>query len=226
MDWEPYNEWNIAGAIEFSPNSRFIYITDQVELHQVDTWEENLEDGLEFIAEWDGFVDLVATTFFAMSLAPDCKIYVRPGSSSSYMHTIHHPDKKGQACNFIQHDVILPNISSNGALPNVPRFRVDETEKCDSSITMVNGVNVFWRRDLEVYPSPASEYVTIDLPENKKGAVSISDMQGQVVWQQKELAGRQVIEVCELDGGMYIVDFVPQNNEERVVYTQKISVVR
>ncbi len=207
LEWDPLDEFNWAGGIEFSPNSRFIYIVNEYEVHQVDTWEDDLDAGLEFIAEWDGFIDLDRTLFFALALGPDCKLYVRSGSSSSYMHTIHNPDKKGTACNFIQRDVILPNISSAGAFPNVPRFRVDEAEKCDSSITMVNGVNVFWRRDLEVYPSPASEYVTIDLPENKKGAVSISDMHGQVVWQQERLSGQQIVDVCELPAGIYTVDF-------------------
>jgi len=225
LDWDPYNEFNIAGAIEFSPNSRYIYITDQVELHQVDTWENNLKDGLEFIAEWDGFIDLAATTFYAMSLAPDCKIYVRSGSSSSYFHTIHNPDEQGTACNFIQHDVLLPNISSAGAFPNVPRFRVDEAEKCDSTITMVNGVNVFWRRDLEVYPSPANEYITVKIPDQKTGTIHLKNMQGQVVWQQTQLSGQHVIEVCDFAPGLYSVEFLPEQNTERVVYTQKITVV-
>lgn len=141
------------------------------------------------------------------------------------MHTIHNPDEKGEACNFMQRDVILPNISSAGAFPNVPRFRVDEAEKCDSTITMVNGISVFWRRDLEVYPSPASDYVTVALSDSKKGSVSIIDMQGQVVWYEDNLTGTPQVDVSDLPAGQYSVEFVPERNEERIIYTEKVSVV-
>ena len=91
---------------------------------------------------------------------------------------------------------------------------------------MVNGINVFWRRDLEVYPSPASEHVTVDIPDSRIGAISIINMQGQLVWHQERLSGSQSIEICDLLPGIYSVEFVPERNKERVVYTQKISVVR
>ncbi len=224
MEWAPTDEYNWASTIEFSPNSRFIYIGNEKELFQLDTWTENLSDGLMLIHEWGELPEL-SESFFSLGLGPDCKIYCRSGNGSYFFHTIHSPDKLGLACDFIANDVILPNISSGAAFPNVPRFRVDEAEKCDSSITMVNGVNVFWRRDLEVYPSPASEYVTVTLPEGKKGSVNIIDMQGQVVWHEDNLTGTPQVDVSNLPAGLYSVEFVPERNEERVIYTQKVSVV-
>jgi len=87
----PYNHFTTA---EFSPNSRFLYLSDMLKLWQVDLWEENLEDGLILIDEWDGTQAPFPTVFFQSALAPDCKIYLQPSSSAKTMHVIHYPDNK------------------------------------------------------------------------------------------------------------------------------------
>ena len=63
-------------SVEWSPNSRFIYTSSRDELHQIDTWEENLQDGIRLIDVYNGTVDPFPTPFFLMSLAPDCRIYI------------------------------------------------------------------------------------------------------------------------------------------------------
>ncbi len=122
-------EGESSGTLEFSPNSRFIYYS-YVDLFQVDTWEENLVEGRILIDSWDGTYDPFAANFFAMGLAPNCKIYVRPGSSHYHYHTIHFPDRKGRACYFVQRDLEIPVTTERGGIPNFPRFRVDDDRKC------------------------------------------------------------------------------------------------
>ncbi len=215
----------IVGGCEWSPNSRFLYLTTRDTLWQVDIEEENLEDSRVFIDAYNGINDPLNTSFWFSALGPDCRIYIRPGNGSRSFHVIHKPNEKGIDCDFVQQGIKLPRISATGSFPNFPRFRVDEEEKCDPSITSIAGEAVWWRRDLSVYPSPASEYVTVELPEGKHGKLYILDMQGQMVYNQAEVLYDERIDISDLASGTYSVEFIPEQNKERVVYTKRITVV-
>ena len=207
---------------EWSPSSEFLYLATADSLWQVEVAYDNLEDGKEFIAEHNGVNDPFSTSFFVSTLGPDCKIYIRPGSSSYSFHVIHNPDKKGIACNLVQQGVILPEVSSTGSFPNFPRFRVDEEEKCDPSISSILGEEVFWRRDLKMYPNPASSFVTVEIPDNTFGDIYLVNMQGQIVLYQQELCGEVELDVSQFPSGLYSLEYVPGRNEERIVYTEKL----
>jgi len=47
-------------------------------------------------------------------------------------------------------------------------------------------------------------------------------MEGHIVLQEQELVGKQRIDVSDLVSGLYSVEFVPNDNKERVVYTFKL----
>lgn len=126
LDWDPYIPHNWAGSIAFSSNSRFIYITNEYELYQLDTWADRLEDGLLLLVSAQD-----EAPFFLATLAPDCKIYIRSGSSTDHMNVIHEPNLLGHECMYEYAAVILPSRTGAGAFPNFPPFRVDEEEKCD-----------------------------------------------------------------------------------------------
>ena len=95
-----------------------------------------------------------------MALAPDCRIYMNSLNGSFSYHVINKPNEKGEACDFVQQGIKLPAASSVGTLPNFPRFRVDEEDKCDPTITSVFGDNIYWRRDLVTYPNPCLLYTS------------------------------------------------------------------
>ncbi|HRG65695.1 MAG TPA: hypothetical protein PLV12_07820, partial [Saprospiraceae bacterium] len=117
------------GSVEWSPNSRFLYCASQEKLHQVDTWENNLQDGVILIDILDGTMDPFRTIIFLMAQGPDCRIYITPKCGCYSIHVINKPDEKGTACDFVQNGIkfLYPN---GGTLPNFPRYRVDEEEKC------------------------------------------------------------------------------------------------
>ena len=214
----------IFTSIEFSPNGRFIYLAITDTLWQVDTWEENLEDGLELIDVWNGVSDPFPTTFILQALAPDCKIYMCSGSGTLSYHVINEPNKKGKDCDFVQQGIRLPFVSATATMPNFPRFRVDDDKKCDPGITSVFGDLVFYRRDLNVYPNPFADRVTVELPENQNGQIVVFDMQGQVVWKGEQDAYRNRVELdlSHLQTGTYSIEFLPKLNEERLIYTQQL----
>ncbi len=213
------NSW--ATTVSFSPNSRFIYLMDQFRMFQLDTEAENLEDGLILIDEWDGTFNPFHTTFYISALAPDCKIYVRPGSSSDSWSIIHNPDEKGMACNFVQNDLKMLYTSGLGNIPYFPRFRVDEEEKCDSTIDMVDGLQVFWRRDLLVYPNPVTDYVKISIPSSvNNGTVFLINSDGNLL-HSTDFYNEQEIELnlSEVPVGNYYLELIPRYNSEKTIYT-------
>lgn len=160
-------------SVEFSPNSRFIYLAAHDTIWQVDTWEEDLQDGQVFIDKWDGVSDIFPTTFNYALLAPDCRIYVRPPTSAYWMHVINKPNEKGLACDFVQRAIRLPVTLDRGSFPNFPKFRVEDDEKCDPTITSIFGEEVYFRKDLQLSPNPTSDYLTISLPDNHSGRILV-----------------------------------------------------
>ena len=217
---------SVFGSVEWSSNSRFVYTAAQLELYQVDTWEEDIqENGVRLIDVWDGLQDPLSTTFFLMALAPDCRIYMCSTSGVNSYHVINHPDELGVDCDFVQHGIQLPETSFFGSMPNFPRFRVDEEEKCDPTIVSVFGDAVYYRRDLEVYPSPSSGRYTIEIPEGLISAtLVVTDIYAQVL-RQIDISGdtyRQSIDIQDLPNGIYNIEIYPINNKERIFYSKQV----
>jgi len=208
-------------TIEWSPDSRFIYIALERELWQVDTWESDLRAGLELIDTWNGASDPFQTTFSVMNLAPDCKIYMCSHSSTNTYHVINNPNGKGKDCDFIQQGIRLPHVSATASMPNFPRYRVDEEDKCDPTITSIFGEDIYWRRDLVAYPNPVVDQLTVELPDGERGRLYVFDSAGQLLWQSKETyVGSEVqLDMSGYATGTYSVEFVPDENKERRLWT-------
>ncbi len=169
-------ENTLFSTLEFSPDSELLYYMTQDSLWQVDLTYDDLSDGKVFIEEWNGIEDPFATNFFLAALAPDCRIYIRSGSSTQSVHVINKPNERGVACDFVQQGIQFPFTNARGGWPNSPRWRVDDEEKCDSSIVSIFGELVYYRRDLKVFPNPSTGPITIELPEDQReGYLSIVD---------------------------------------------------
>ncbi len=207
-------------SVEWSPNSRFIYTSSSEDLFQVDTWEEDLQDGVRFIDSYNGAMDPFTSKLYLMVQAPDCKIYMTPASGSYSLHVINEPDKLGTDCDFVQGAINLPN-SNSGGLPNFPRFRVDEEEKCDPTISSVFGQAVYYRRDLKAYPNPTSGPLTLEIPEDfTTGTLEIVDIRAGTVHRQKLDHPQEqfALDIGQLPAGVYHIELYPEDNPERVFY--------
>ena len=117
-------------------------------------------------------------------------------------------------------------MSASATMPNFPRFRVDEDDKCDPTITSIFGDNVYYRRDMTVYPNPVRDVLTVEIPEGKKGRIVVFDMQGQLVSDDKcrdqDSQGLVRVDLSGLITGTYSVEFMPEDNRERLVFTAQI----
>ncbi len=211
-------------SVEWSPNSRFIYTASRDNLHQVDTWEENIADGVRLIDTYNGTQDPFSTNFFLMAQGPDCRIYMCPTNGTNSYHVINHPDELGADCDFVQNGIALPLPSGAGSFPNFPRFRVDEEEKCDPTIVSVFGNTVYYRRDLEVYPNPSSGIFQIKMPEVKMDKLLVTNIYGQVLY-EKDISNfrfSEKIDITNMPNGIYNIEVYPADNTERIFYSRQV----
>jgi len=216
-------------SVEWSPNSRFIYTATMTKLHQIDTWEDNLQDGIRLIDVYNGTKDPFNTIFFLMAQGPDCRIYMCPTSSTRSYHVINKPNRLGEGCDFVQNGIKLPKMSSVASMPNFPRFRVDEEDKCDSTIVSVFGNYVYYRRDLKVYPNPSTGVFNVEMPDGlSSGIMVVTDINGRVVY-KVEVANFynpvKQINILELPTGRYNIEIYPNENKERIFYGVQVILI-
>lgn len=199
---------------EWSPNSRFIYVSNELELYQIDTWEENLQDGVRLIGEYDGTQNPFPNTFFLMAQGPDCRIYMCSTSGNETYHVINKPDELGAECDFVQNGIKLPYEAGFGSMPNFPRFRVDEAEKCDPTIVSVFGDYVWYRRDIMVWPNPSSGIFNIELPDVGAGKLVVTNINGQVLYERdvSNIINEERIDISGYPAERYNVEFWPDRN--------------
>jgi len=214
------NETN--SGLAFSPNGRFLYVSSGDELHQFDLWvEDGASDQFIKIAEYDGYLDPFPTNFAHMQIGPDCRIYMTSTNGVSLFHVINNPNEKGQDCNFVQHGLELPIRNRPACIPNVPVFRFDGDEVCDPTITSVFDVPVEIIQDLDIFPNPTSDLISIAFPEDlRDGILYVKSMNGQVLLKEEfDYAGSQQVSLAGYDAGMYLIEVVSEGKRyvERVV---------
>ncbi|HAQ38135.1 MAG TPA: hypothetical protein DCQ58_06460 [Saprospirales bacterium] len=211
-------------SVEWSPNSRFIYVSNELELYQIDTWEENLQDGVRLIGVYDGTLNPFPNTFFLMAQGPDCRIYMCSTSGNETYHVINKPDELGAACDFVQNGIKLPYEAGFGSMPNFPRFRVDEVEKCDPTIVSVFGDYVWYRRDIKVWPNPSSGVFNIELPDVGAGKLVVSNINGQILYDKdmSNIINQEQIDISHYPSGRYNVEFWPEKVKDRVYYGAQV----
>jgi hypothetical protein len=197
-----------SGA-SFSPNSRFIYLSDRLYLYQVDLMDEKPK--AELIAEWDGFREPFlnrGTVFGPMQIGPDCRIYVSTGSCIKYWHIIMNPDEKGVACDVKQHALEFNTSICN--IPYFPNYRLDTGYAfCDPDKKVITGsLDIFWpdQKDkfiINIYPNPSSDYITIETSQPCK--IEIYDITGHKVLTTTTDENRTEVNIAPLNPGLYLI---------------------
>jgi hypothetical protein len=220
-----------APWIAISPNSRYLYLQlAQTRLYQYDLEALDIETSAQFIGEYDGFKseDGFPTTFHAMALAPNNKIYMSLANGTHFLHTIHAPDLPGIACDFRQHDVDLPT-SNKFFLPNFPNYRLYDLpgSPCDTlginTPVAAKELGASQVPDMALTPNPAAESLTIGLQNAAIGRISIADMTGRIWFSTTKTAGQSTFEVNtgHLPAGIYVVSF---QSEAGYFVTRKLVV--
>jgi hypothetical protein len=128
----PYNYFPAPGGIAISPNSRFLYVANELVILQYDLQAADIVASKDTIGIFDGFTTPYSAQprFGLFQLGPDGKIY--DFSSEGYVHYIARPNNKGLACDFRQRGFKMPT-PANG-LPFYPNYRLGPLDGtlCDS----------------------------------------------------------------------------------------------
>lgn len=213
----------IFGSVEWSSDSRYLYTSSEIYIHQLDMWASDIPSSSTIVATYDGSKDPFSSKFNFMALGPDCRLYITPGNTSFSYSIINKPNEKGNACGFVQNGIKLPWPAS-GSFPNFPRFRVDEVDKCDPTISSIFGDDVYYRRDLEVYPNPSTGLFNIKIPPNiYKSTIIVTDINGQIILQKS--TNQSIIEeidITHLPSGSYNIEVYPDINKERIFYGRQV----
>jgi hypothetical protein len=178
-----------AGATSFSPNSRFLYITNIDTLWQLDMHAPDVLASQTFIAKYDGFVDSTfnnQTAFWWHWLAPDGKIYIVSSSQARVMHVINQPDLPGQACDFQQHSVSIPTVNNwttptsiNLALYHLPGSPCDTLGVGTPPRPSPRGEGV------KVFPNPSDGRFSVEYtPQRLSGMMYVYDVNGREVFRE------------------------------------------
>jgi hypothetical protein len=219
---------NTSGiSCAFSPNSRYLYISNPYHIFQLDMFASNIDSSKIIIATYDGY-DVMGfrTTFANLRLAPDNKIYITTYDGTNVLHVINNPDNAGLACNLTQHSFVLPYYNVF-ALPNAPDFNLGSEPGCvcDSLTSGIENIGI--NNTLLLYPVPVSNSFSIELPVNGKQIrfvdVSVYNILGELMLTKHVNAESMVrdISISNFRNGIYFCKVVV-NNE--TTYSSKFEV--
>ncbi len=137
-----------GNGMAFSPNSRFIYVTEVAHIYQIDLWETDLNKALDTVAIYNGTVSGFPVNFYTIIGAPDGRIYISSTSTVSAKTVINYPNKKGVACDVVQGGMSLPHFSGIGTLPFYPNYRLGPIDgsSCDT-LGLDNLPLAWWRHE-------------------------------------------------------------------------------
>ncbi len=203
---------NIFSSIEFSSNGRFLYVSTQLSVYQVDLYPSSGNYEIELIDEFNGVQNPQNANMFLLRRGPDCRIYIAASGASDSYGIINYPNRKGKDCELVQQGIDLPYITGVVSLPNFPNYRINEEAVCDSTIVGVYSAVEELKQQFMVYPNPALDYVNILLPEyNLNGRVEIHNNYGQLISKEFISGYEMSLDVSGLESGYYYVTVISDN---------------
>lgn len=171
---------------EFSPNSQLLYVSNVLNVYQYDLTATNVIASRTMVAAWDSFTQPGQPNLGAylcnQQLAPDGKIYITTGNSTTYFGRIDDPDIVGVGCNVAQHSVLLPTYNFN-TIPNHPNYFLgcDTTGGCTTCYTSLASPLPL-EGEIKVAPNPTTGAFAFQFDAHStSGEVEVHDMMGNLV---------------------------------------------
>ncbi len=202
---------HIAGSTSFSPNSRFLYISNLDTLWQFDMQAPDIFMSQTFIAKADSFA------FWWHWLAPDGKIYIVGSQLGRKLHIINNPDMPGLACNFQQHSVALPTYIQGNTSPTPINLALYQLlgSPCDT-LGLGNPKMQIANSSLKITPNPSDGIFSIAyIPQRVSGMLYVYDIAGNEVYKEyvSPFTSIKNLDLREkLNSGIYAISMVFGNN--------------
>ena len=206
----PYENMETAEGLVFSPDSRFIYTNTAEDMYQIDL--QNNDEVVHLGHYRSQAPNGWPVGLGSMYLGPDCRIYVSSGTTTPFIHVIHHPNAKGKDCTFEERAIYTPTRLEFD-LPNIPMYRFNGS--CDSTLVWKIPVGVEEvakeKKGMHVTPNPVQHTATIVLPEaHSCTQLHICTISGSVVQKIDVLPGQRTLHLSTAPwpSGMYFVSAV------------------
>lgn len=213
----------VYAGMAVSPNSRFLYLSSIVDLYQYDLEADDFLGSAVHIGSWDPELVRPTPNIWAGQLGPDCRIYFTSTSSSRRIHVIHNPDAKGIDCDFRYYSLGNRTGSYNidgGSLPHYPNYRLDSEPVCDPGIVLTGNRTVIQpQAPFSVFPNPVHEQATLRYDGVTEATMSLMDISGRELMQQRIVPGDNIIHTEDLQGGVYILTLY---NNRGLIGTHKL----
>jgi len=199
---------NGGSSCSFSPNGRYLYFTNLIDIVQYDTWALNVQASAVTVGRWDTVGPAGGDAeFYLMYLLPNGKIIVDdygPGVNGSF-HLIDSPDIGGRGCHFRFNG--LPTTTNNAnVLPNMINYRLGALagSGCDT-VTGISESKVD-KSALKLYPNPANSKITVSLMQYYKNAkLYIYDALGREMYKDESMYLDADIDLGGFTNGIYFV---------------------
>lgn len=211
-----------AGGVSISPNSRFLYLSTPYYIHQYDLEAEDIEASRNVVAVYDGYASIFGSFFFQGQLAPDGRIYLNCANGENVLHVINYPNRKGKACEVVQHGIQLPTY--NGfLLPNHPNFRLGALadSPCDTLGLSETPEDIVYT----IFPNPARDEIKVELPDfHPFEYLTMTNILGQQLLEQHLAQNKREIRlnVQNFGSGLYFLTL--KGKDEKV--TEQVLIVR
>ncbi|MDO8969783.1 MAG: T9SS type A sorting domain-containing protein [Saprospiraceae bacterium] len=205
----------VAMGLAFSPSSRYLYVTTGLWILQYDMEANDVEASKVNVAEYDGFLSQLPTTFYHLALGPNGKIYGSSHFGTDVLHIIHQPDEPGLACEVEQHGLKMPAYHKY-TMPNSPQYRLYDIpgSVCDSlgidaPVVSVVTPNVLGKSDIIFYPNPTTGLLQWSgLPEGTVLGLRV-DALGRLCLERENPT--ESVDISVLPDGLYHVTLLGAN---------------
>lgn len=128
-----------------------------------------MAEGTVLIDTFDGFRYFnIPVLFGNFTPGPDCKLYMGTPAGIPFMHTIHAPDEKGQACDFRQHDIVLPFSAPPSYKFVLPFYRTGEEAPCDPNLVGLYEAFFPYQPAYDIFPNPTADILRVISPDRSK----------------------------------------------------------
>ena len=198
-------------SVEFSPNNRFIYVSDNRYMTQYDLLSTNIQDSLKLFLEdsatWYGIRFL--------QIAPNGKIYGSTWNGGLYaLHVINSPDLKGDSADFVYGGQPTLTVASYN-LPNLINYKLGALfgNGCD---TITTGLTAQTANDpLRIQPNPANKYAYVEMGMQGNYIFQLLDATGKLL-SQKQTPQIDIFDTEQLPNGIYFISVKDRSSNAEI----------
>lgn len=203
------NTYSTPYGTDFSPNSSKLYVHHWT-YGKLLQYEVSLPTTAGIIAS-EYVVASSLNVGSDIKLGPDDKVYF--SYDHGYLNSVNAPNLTGSACNYVASSV---NLSPGLCMLGLPPVYWADTTCPSTDISAMPAHN-----NISIYPNPASELVTIELPGAGTYDVQVLDVVGRVRLSAKGLGSSHIdLDIADLPPGNYFV----VANQDGILYRVRFTV--